>query len=172
VYREQHEKEFERSFEYLQIQRRILKYVDKRGTAITAQQAYKWTANIVAKYHTPQPIQALRLCYYMRSFGFDTFAVIKPTCDPETGVDDTSLKLFVANPNSKQRGMGHDHLYWAQRIGTGKVTVRPYDTERSTRPRLRIDIGPPLTDTINQAFEDRFGGMVRMRGRGFEEVFE
>lgn len=108
----------------------------------------------------------------MRSFGFDTFAVIKPTCDPEMGVDDTLLKLFVANPNSKQRGMGHDRLYWAQQIGTGKVTVRPHDTERSARPRLRTDIGPSLTDTINQAFEDPLGGMVRMRGSGFGEVVE
>lgn len=149
TYREQHEEEFERSLEYIKIQRRILKYLDKQNTAITAPEAYKWTANIVAKDQTPQPVQALRLCYYMRSFGFDTFAVIKPSCDPETGVDNTALQLFVANPNSKQRGIGHDHLYWAQRIGTGEVFARPWDLQRSARPRLRIDIGPSLTDTIN-----------------------
>lgn len=124
LYQEQHEKEFKRSLKYIKTQRRILKRLDKRDNAITAPEACKWLANIVPKDQTPQPAQALRLCYYMRSFGFDTFTTIKPSCDPETGVDNTALQLLVANPNSKQRDIGHDHLYWAQQIGTGEVFAR------------------------------------------------
>ncbi|KAF1925562.1 uncharacterized protein M421DRAFT_7822 [Didymella exigua CBS 183.55] len=150
AYREQHEKEFERSLEYIQIQCRILKYSDKHDTEITPRQAYKWTANTVPRTQRPQPVQALRLCYYIRSLGFDTYADIKPSQDPETGIDDTALRLFVANPASEKRGLGHDHLYWYQRLRTGEVISKPYQLRRSERPRLRLDTGSDInTDTIN-----------------------
>lgn len=156
TYKEQHEKEFERSLEYVQVQCRILKHLDKQNIAITPRQAYKWTVNIVPRSQQPQPIQALRLCYYMRSLGFDTFANIKPSHDSENGTDTTMLRLFVVNPKSEKRGLGHDHLYWVQGVRTGEIIPNAYRLQRSgtstmaRRPRLRLDVGPVgSTDTIN-----------------------
>lgn len=150
AYREQQEKKFERSLEYVQIQCKILKYLDSQGAALTPRQAYKWTLNVAPGTQQPQPVQALRICYYMRSLGFDTFAVIVPSHDPENGVDDTMLRLFIANSGSEKRGQGYDHLYWVQRIATGEVISKPYQLQRSEKPQLSLDVGPAFnTDTMN-----------------------
>ncbi|KAF2628130.1 hypothetical protein BU25DRAFT_40544 [Macroventuria anomochaeta] len=130
-YKEQFEKEFERSPEYVQVQRQILKAIEKHDIALTSKEAYKWTSNSVPKGQRPQPLQALRLCYYMRSLGYDTFATIKTSCDPGNGTKITALRLLVANPDSEKRGLGHDHLYWAQDIRTGEAVSKAYKLRRS-----------------------------------------
>ncbi|KAF1360837.1 hypothetical protein EJ07DRAFT_154759 [Lizonia empirigonia] len=143
TYREQHEQEFERSLEYVHVQRKILKALWKNDTVLAARDAYKWTKAIVPQGQQPEPLQALRLCYYMRSLGYDTFANITSIYDAST------LCLLVVNPESETRGLDHDHLYWVQDISSGHVMSKPYtllreETYDSTRrhPLLTVpDLG-------------------------------
>lgn len=118
TYKEQSEKEFERSLKYVRVQRRILKHLEKHDMVLAAKTAHMWTADST-KGRWPEPLQALRLCYYMRSLGFDTFAHIDPTVRKKGDRRAMFMSLFIANPDSKKRGTGHDHLYWAQELITG-----------------------------------------------------
>jgi hypothetical protein len=151
-YKEQHEKEFERSLRYVHIQCEILQALEKHDTALTTRDAYKWTSRIVPDGQWPQPLQALRLCYYMRSLGYETYANIKTSYDPDNGGQTTGLRLLIVNPNSEERGMGHDHLYWAQDVNTGEVVSKAYKLQRQiaqasndVRRNAEVpDFGPPF----------------------------
>ena len=176
-YREQHEKEFERSLEYVHVQRKILKALENRDTVPTAKEAYTWTKSIVPKGQRPTPQQALRLCYYMRSLGYDTFASVKTSYDPIKRVKTTSLRLLIANADSEKRGVGYDHLYWAHDLRTGAVLPRPYSllrqsTQGSINTRRNalaniLDLGPSFSaETIYEQFreQEQRNESVQMRG--------
>lgn len=157
AYTEQREKEFERSLEYVQVQRRILKSLKEHDIALTARKAYRWTCDIVSTGQQPQPLQALRLCYYMRSLGYDTFANVKTSCDFEGKARTTTLRLLVANPESDKRGMAHDHLYWLQNVSTNETISRPYKLQLQNMQNgtdggnaLTVDLEPSFNaDMIN-----------------------
>jgi hypothetical protein len=109
AYREQHEAEFERSLEYVQVQVKILKALEEHDTVLDPQTAYTWTLEIAPPGKTPEFLQALRLCYYMRSYGYDTYASIRRYNNPE--YCGSIIRLLLADPKSEQRGVGYDHLY-------------------------------------------------------------
>ncbi|KAF3008475.1 hypothetical protein E8E13_004582 [Curvularia kusanoi] len=126
VYREQHEAEFERSLNYVEVQNKILWSLETYDTYLSPISAYAWTCNIVPGRQWPKPLHALRLCYYMRSLGYDTYAVIETTESAEPDHKITLLNLLVADPDSEKRGVKHDHLYWRQDIATGWAIPEPY----------------------------------------------
>ena len=148
LYKEQLEKEFARSLEYVKVQRKILRAIGKHDTVLTARDAYIWTSNSAPKGQRPQPLQALRLCYYMRSLGYDTFANIKTVSCSVDGKRTAILRLLIVNPESEERGVDHDHLYWAQDVRTGEVTPKAYKLRRqdtevragTRRPALTLDV--------------------------------
>ncbi|KAL1592877.1 hypothetical protein SLS59_009519 [Nothophoma quercina] len=129
-YKEQHEENFHRSLEYVHIQNKILAALVKHDTILTAREAYKWTSRIGCPGIRPQPLQALRLCYYMRSLGYETYAHVKADIDPRTARQRAMLQLLVANAKSEERGIGHDHLYWAQNLNTNEVVKKAYKLQR------------------------------------------
>lgn len=134
-YREQSEKEFERSLEYVQVQRKILEALETHDTVLTAKEAYAWTKSIVPEGQPPKPEQALRLCYYMRSLGYDTFA----------SIEGISMLLFLANADSEKRGLGHDHLYWVHNLRTGEAAPKAYSLLRRLSTQGALS-GNPLVD--------------------------
>ncbi|KAH6633552.1 hypothetical protein C7974DRAFT_174199 [Boeremia exigua] len=172
-YREQLEKEFERTLEYVQAQRKILKAVTEQNATLTAKTAYRWTSSCVPSDQHPSPLQALRLCYYMRSLGFETFASIRTYESQGFGFQTNILRLLVANPDSEKRGVTHDHLYWAQDITTGEVLTKAYKLRyrcllmRSgfVTNSLALDIGPSFdAEGLRRQFSQQQGGSVQMRG--------
>lgn len=102
----------ERTLEYIAVQRALLKYLETwAADTLSADQASKWTQAIEPITKEPKAKDAVRLCYYMRSQGFDTYAVIK------NGI----VSLFVVRQLSTTRGDGHDLLYWKQHVTTNLV---------------------------------------------------
>ncbi|KAJ4313948.1 hypothetical protein N0V94_006696 [Neodidymelliopsis sp. IMI 364377] len=163
-YKEQDEKEFERSLKYVQVQCKILQYLEKHDTSLTSKDAYKFTRAIVPKGQRPAPQQAVRLCYYMRSLRFDTFAVIK----------DVSVFLFVADPKSDTRGPAADHLYWAQNLSTHEFISKAYnlicgDSQSSLRRNGRVDArGSVPASAANNYVGTPYGGIAQLRGGSSE----
>ncbi|KAJ4359205.1 hypothetical protein N0V95_002371 [Ascochyta clinopodiicola] len=180
TYKEQHEEEFERSLEYVRVQRKILDCLQKHDTILTARAAYTMTRAIVPQGQLPEPMQALRLCYYMRSLGYDTFASIKNVRDPTNRATTAMLRLLVANPASETRGVGYDHLYWMQYIESGAVFSKPYKALSPSRPQLgtrgrliahTLDMGPSFTaDLINAQLEEVGPEPVSLRGGGTQPL--
>ncbi|KAG9377352.1 hypothetical protein A1F94_011755 [Pyrenophora tritici-repentis] len=99
---------------YLKVQQELLRYLGtKAADALSARQAYKWTENISPNKH-PRARDALRLCYYMRSQTFDTYADIK----------NGFINLYVVNQVTNLRGSDKDMLYWRQSISTNEIIQR------------------------------------------------
>jgi hypothetical protein len=163
-YKEQDEREFERSLEYVRVQRKILQHLEKHDTSLTSKDAYMFTRAIVPKGQRPTPQQAVRLCYYMRSLRFDTFAIIK----------DVSVFLFVANPKSDTRGLAADHLYWAQNLSTHEVISKAYnlvggDTQSSLGRNGRVNAGGSMpASAANNYVGTPYGGIGQLRGGSSE----
>ena len=148
-YREQDEAEFERSLEYVQVQVKILKALEENDTVLDAHTAYTWTLEIAPPGETPEPLQALRLCYYMRSHGYDTYASIRTSNDPENR--DSMIRLLLVDPKSDQRGVGYDHLYWYQDCETGEILHEPYKILRSESTAATSEHDPRLTITADDS---------------------
>lgn len=144
-YKEQLEATFERSLEYVQVQRMILRAIEKYDTALTAKEAYEWTCEIDPRDRIPQPLQALRLCYYMRSLGFDTYASIVTTYIGKPGREALILRLLVVNRDSHVRGPGHDYLYWAQDIQTDAKLSKAYEYRQAIEEAMAGSPRPILT---------------------------
>lgn len=171
-YNEQSEKDFERSLEYVHVQRRILKYLEKYDIALDARTAYTWTCDS-ATGQRPEPLQALRLCYYMRSLGFDTFANIECFASPRSERKTTTLILSIANPNSETHDVARNHIYWAQNITTGEVYPKAYKLRRHgasdgssvRRPLLAVNTGSSFNASeIMQQVDQQQSRSVQMRG--------
>ncbi|KNG48481.1 hypothetical protein DDE82_002070 [Stemphylium lycopersici] len=96
---------------YIKVQRSLLKWSGKHASdVLTPQQALVWTQSIAGD-RRPRAKDALRLCYYMRSQGLDTYADVR----------DGSISLYVANQQTNNRGPQTDKLYWKQMIKTDEV---------------------------------------------------
>lgn len=178
-YKEQHESGFERSLEYVQVQRTILGALKKHDTILQARDAYEWTCKIDPYDRVPRSLQALRLCYYMRSLGYDTYANILKTYVAELGRETLLLRLLVVNPDSGMRGLSHDHLYWAQDMLTDTKLSKAYQFEphlEGIRPGMAR---PVLTlDTSRCAYAEHCvscdklsNGTSRLRGGEASEPY-
>lgn len=105
-----------KTLDYIKVQRAVLKYLEtKPADGLTAAQARTWTKQIDPECMVPTAKDALRLCYYMRSQGFDVFSKIEGTL----------VLLFIVNQRSNLRGDGHDICYWRQNFNTNRVEPEP-----------------------------------------------
>ncbi|KAH7351432.1 hypothetical protein BKA66DRAFT_575529 [Pyrenochaeta sp. MPI-SDFR-AT-0127] len=120
-------KGFEKTLPYISVQRALLKYLDSHASdTLTPLQARLWTQAIDPVTQRPMADEALRLCYYMRSQGFDTYAVIK------NGL----MSLFVVHEFSRERNEKHDHIYWQQHVKTNYILYIA-STEHGTTVQTR-----------------------------------
>ncbi len=142
-YSEQVEEGAERTLEYVKVQRAVLKFLDDNSTeALAPLQAQRWTEAIEPNTKKPKAIEALRLCYYMRSQGYDTYADIK----------NGMISLFVVNPDSMYRHERCDHLYWKQDYKTNLIVFRlPSSNERYARRNAMPSI-PTLSSTSDSSW--------------------
>jgi hypothetical protein len=110
-----------RTLAYVKVQRALLKYLDKYASdTLTEPQARKWTQAIDPDGRKkPTAVDALKLCYYMRSQGYDVYANIK----------DSLISLYVIE------ALEGSVLYWAQNIVTNKVLTVDREVPRATRGR-------------------------------------
>ncbi|KAL1797837.1 hypothetical protein ACET3X_004443 [Alternaria dauci] len=93
-----------RSAAYIRVQLQLLKWLGSHASdTLTVGKAYNWTENI-AEDKCPQARDALRLCYYMRSQGFDTYATFQ----------ESIMCLYIANQTTEVRDRKSDRLYWCQ----------------------------------------------------------
>ncbi|CAE7014114.1 hypothetical protein P3342_003886 [Pyrenophora teres f. teres] len=124
---------------YLKVQQEVLKYLDtKPADTLTAQQACHWTEAISPNKH-PRAQDALRLCYYMRSQTFDTYADIK----------NGSISLYVVNQDTTVRGSHTDMVYWRQSITDNEIIHR--DTPAPTAGRRSFGVlEHVMTDLISR----------------------
>lgn len=98
----------ERSLAYVTVQCAMLKYLNKAPSdTLTSRKARSWTQAIEPNDKMPLAKDALRLCYYMRSQGFDTYA----------SLEGSTVCLFVVDPDG-----GYDSMYWRQNFQTNEIT--------------------------------------------------
>lgn len=128
-----------RALPYVTVQRVLLSWLGKHASdTLTPRQARRWTQAIQPNTRKPGAQDALRLCYYMASQGFDTYAKLK----------DRSIVLFVANQASSVRGEDYDHIYWKQNFKTNVIESVALSTlpSRPTRTSRRNAIA--ISDQI------------------------
>ncbi|KAH9873084.1 hypothetical protein J1614_005481 [Plenodomus biglobosus] len=131
----------EKTLEYVTVQRAVLDYLGKRASdTLSPRQACAWTQAIEPMTKEPTPKDALRLCYYMRSQGFDTYAEVK----------DTVVSLFVADQEGKDDAdaRGRDMPYWKQDIPTHEVLYSVSSATRngSGRRNAIVSHSPPIRE--------------------------
>ncbi|KAI8941097.1 hypothetical protein NX059_002336 [Plenodomus lindquistii] len=125
-----------RTHEYITVQRAILQFLGKRASdTLSARQASAWTGAIEPKTKMPSAKDALHLCYYMRSQGFDTFAEIH----------DRILSLCVADQDSKDDEASRDNaqLYWKQDFSTNHIIFSVSSETRNPTGRRNAVVGRP-----------------------------
>lgn len=148
----------EKTLEYVAVQRAVLDYLGKRASdTLSPRQACAWTQAIEPMTKEPTPKDALRLCYYMRSQGFDTYAEVK----------DTVVSLFVADQEGKDdaEARGRDMPYWKQDIPTHKVLYSVSSATRngSGRRDAITSHTPPIGGAHHVEIETMISGL---RGSG------
>lgn len=111
IYDEKKEAVCDNSLVYIKVQRRLLLYLSTQAAdTLTAPLACQWTRE--SSEDTPaRPKDALRLCYYMRSQGFATYAIVK----------NGYIDLYLANQHTDMRGPHTDMLYWKQNLVTYSI---------------------------------------------------
>ncbi|KAF2712968.1 hypothetical protein K504DRAFT_126411 [Pleomassaria siparia CBS 279.74] len=123
---------------YFSAQNTVVVFLQRYPSDIlSALDAYSLTSYINPR-GTPAPEDALRLCFYMRSLGFETYCRMKPK--------DNCFALYVANGNfrdDEDRGTQHDECYWEQNFKTGKVqdVFRYHSRMRGAATRPESDEG-------------------------------
>ncbi|KAF2024265.1 hypothetical protein EK21DRAFT_26989, partial [Setomelanomma holmii] len=110
-----------RTLAYVRAQRAVLKYLDTQASdTLAPHQARRWTQSINPVSKMPRAEEALRLCYYMRSQGYDTGALI--------GHDTKIMQLYVVIRTGPDK-----ILYWKQNFSTNQVLYTAPSTSRSGR---------------------------------------
>jgi hypothetical protein len=136
-----------RTLAYVRVQRALLEYLNtKPSDSLNARQARRWTQAIdPAGNKKPKAEDALRLCYYMRSQGYDTFA----------RVANKTLSLYVV----KQGARTHEHvLYWQQDVVTNEVLNAP--APQPTRTRRNAIPDSPSFFAAAVPTEDQMGRII------------
>jgi hypothetical protein len=114
TYKEENESESSsNSLAYVTVQRALLKYAEKRALdSLSPHQARVWTQAIDPTGNKmPKAADALRLCYYMRSQGYDVYSRVLDSC----------VHLYLVKQESNIRDKDHDMLYWKQSVKTNQV---------------------------------------------------
>jgi hypothetical protein len=126
-YNEQNETDgSERTLEYVKVQRALLKYLETRASdTLSPRQAHLWTEAIdPTGDKRPKAADALKLCYYMRSQGYDVYGTI----------EDQEILLRVVTLQ------GTHALYWVQSIVTNAVTETDAAAPRTSRRNAMVDV--------------------------------
>jgi hypothetical protein len=126
TYDEKNESDYNvRTLAYVTVQRALLKYLETQpADALHPRQARKWTQAIDPTGNKkPKAADALRLCYYMRSQGYDTYA----------RVENKNIYLYVANQALIVRDHKQDLLYWKQNVATNEIAYAAPAHSRNRR---------------------------------------
>lgn len=124
---------------YVRVQRALLKHARKHALdSLSPHQARVWTQAIDSTGNkTPRAAVALRLCYYMRSQGYDVYSRVEASC----------VQLYIVNQGSYIRDKEHDVLYWKQNILTNHVDYYfPSPGNRSSRRNAVSDLAFQVAD--------------------------
>ena len=147
VYDETKETKSDNTLEYIKVQRNLLEYLGKHAAdTLTAQLACQWTRDI-SETTTTTANDALRLCYYMRSQGFDTYADVKQG----------SMSLYIINQHTAMRGPRTDMLYWKQDVITNEIQFAAShgrSTVRRERRNAVVPGCPPAPGTPGHRYGD------------------
>jgi hypothetical protein len=110
TYREQEDSQGSiNTLAYVRVQRTLLEYLDTHAAdTLSPRQARKWTQDIDPTDKEPKAADALRLCYYMRSQGYDVYGKI----------ENKRVLLYRRQNNSHK---DQDVLYWKQDFTTNRV---------------------------------------------------
>lgn len=131
-----------RSLAYIRIQLQLLQWLGLHASdTLTVRQAYYWTENIAEDKH-PQAKDALRLCYYMRSQGFDTYAKFQKS----------RMSLYIASQPTEVTSPKSDRLYWCQDHLTNEVAheLRTVPVSSGVRGGRRNAFSSDLTQQIQR----------------------
>jgi hypothetical protein len=117
---------------YVKVQRALLKYAEKHALdSLSPHQARVWTQAIdPAGKNTPKAADALRLCYYMRSQGYDVYSRVRDNC----------VHLCLMNQGFSIRDKDHDALYWKQSVKTNHVDFYYPSPSRAPRRNAVSDL--------------------------------
>jgi hypothetical protein len=118
---------------YIRVQRALLRYLENHSAdSLTPRQARKWTEEIdPAANKDPKTADALRLCYYMRSQGYDVFGLVKSG----------AILLYC-----RILGGDQDVLYWKQNFATNQVEYAAPASQRAPRRNAVVDAGSGMAD--------------------------
>ncbi|KAI4651941.1 hypothetical protein J4E93_002137 [Alternaria ventricosa] len=121
---------------YTKVQLALLEYLNKHASEkLTVRQAHSWTEHIADNLH-PAAKDALRLCYYMRSQGFDTYADVR----------DGSINLYLSK-QAPEKGRSKASLYWKQNYSTNAIEHTVSEAYIPPRPARYDDFMPSAVST-------------------------
>jgi len=141
----------QRTLAYVTVQRAVLKYQDKRPSdTLSARQARSWTQAIEPKNKMPDAKDALLLCYYMRSQGFDTYAKFERS----------TVSLYVVDQDGDSGGRrGEDSVYWRQNFLTNEITYLASSQPRTHTGRRNAIVAGNTSHSRLMELEEVFGEM-------------
>lgn len=148
VYNEQDEPDgTQNTLAYVKVQRALLKFAETHPTdSLSTRQACRWTQDIdPAGQKEPKAADALRLCHYMRSQGYDVYSILLNGC----------IYLYIVHQGSRIREALHDALYWKQNVSTNSVGFMAASPARDPR-RNAAPNGPNFA-----SFEALMASLVR-----------
>ncbi|XP_014560713.1 hypothetical protein COCVIDRAFT_88884 [Bipolaris victoriae FI3] len=153
----------ERTLDYVRVQLKTLQYLASLpADMLNGQQACEWTQMISPTNFKPTAQEALRLCYYLRSQGFDTFATFKRGY----------MRLYVANQESYTRNPRVDVLYWKQDVTTNDVSYQCSPRTPGLVVGGRRNAAPmiPLHSAEGQALYDYYHQQQRQDQRTLDSL--
>lgn len=141
----------QRTLAYVMVQRAVLKYQDKRpADTLSARQARSWTQAIEPKNKMPDAKDALLLCYYMRSQGFDTYAKFERS----------TVGLYVVDQDGDSGGTrGEDSVYWRQNFLTNEITYLASSQPRTHTGRRNAIVAGNTSQLRLMELDEVFGEM-------------
>ncbi|KAI4694431.1 hypothetical protein J4E81_006648 [Alternaria sp. BMP 2799] len=133
---------------YTKVQLALLEYLNKHASEkLTVRQAHNWTERIADNMH-PAAKDALRLCYYMRSQGFDTYADVR----------DGSIELYLSK-QAPEKGRSKASLYWKQNYSTNAIEHTVSEAYIPPRP-ARYDDFMPSAVSAAQLVDELLAGPI------------
>lgn len=126
-----------KSVTYLRAQQAALQYLGKKAAdQATPVDLALLTQRIEPSTKEPTAKEALRLCYYMRSKGFDVYHHLDPKSQ--------TMTLYIINQLSHVRSRKHDRAYWQQNFSTNRI-LHAIQGDRRTRRRNAL---PTIDDLL------------------------
>jgi hypothetical protein len=138
---------------YMRAQLTVLKYLDTQASdSLTPYQARKWTQAIDPTNKEPKAEEAIRLCYYMRSQGYDTAAIIEH--------DKKTMQLYVARDHRQQL---HKLPYWRQNFATNEVVFKAASPPRQPRRNAITGDCTTVQEQYQRAIESQMHARERIQ---------